>query len=450
MSLHNAAKAVQSKGRGEDTMLVHMTPKEVAGLQNLAVAHGGSLTINPETGLAEAGFLKSILPMVAGAALSFIPGVGPLMAASLVGGGMGLAKGSLKEGLIAGLGAYGGASLATGLANMGANAGANVATSSATGAAYSPTAGVNSLTSAGAPSLGASGTGFGATGSMYSPLTGASSSLGASGTGFGATGSMYSPLAGASSNVGGQMAQQAMQQAAQQAPASFMGNAANAAKGIGQIAQPGGLSNFGSSFANAARQDVPSAFGLQKIAPYAAGAGLLTGMNSGPGQIPGLPEDDTYQGIYKPQPREAQFPTNRGPNDSSEFSYFDVSNPYPGYMKAATGGQMHLRDGSMVLDSRTVSEAGNGNTNYGQEMLMAAGGQPVIGPGDGVSDSVPATIEGGGRAKLSNGEVVFTPEKVKELGGADKLYAMMDRAAQARKTAERGQNTGGLGALMGA
>ena len=49
-------------------MLVHMAPQEVAGLQSLALAHGGSLTINPDTGLPEAGFLKKLLPMLAGAA----------------------------------------------------------------------------------------------------------------------------------------------------------------------------------------------------------------------------------------------------------------------------------------------------------------------------------------------------------------------------------------------
>ena len=55
MSLHNLAHHLQSAGRGEDKVLVHMTPGEVNGLQSLAMAHGGSLTINPETGLPEAG-----------------------------------------------------------------------------------------------------------------------------------------------------------------------------------------------------------------------------------------------------------------------------------------------------------------------------------------------------------------------------------------------------------
>ena len=68
MSLHNAAKYLQSKGRGNDKMLVHMTPNEVQGLQKLALASGGSLSINPHTGLVEAGWLESILPTVAGAA----------------------------------------------------------------------------------------------------------------------------------------------------------------------------------------------------------------------------------------------------------------------------------------------------------------------------------------------------------------------------------------------
>jgi len=65
MSLHNAAKHLTAQGRGPDDHLVHMSGKEVAGLQALAMAHGGSLTINPKTGLPEAGFLDDILPTLA-------------------------------------------------------------------------------------------------------------------------------------------------------------------------------------------------------------------------------------------------------------------------------------------------------------------------------------------------------------------------------------------------
>lgn len=56
-----AADYIRSKGRNEDTQLIHMTPGEVDALQQMAVQHGGSLTINPHTGLPEAGFLKDLL-----------------------------------------------------------------------------------------------------------------------------------------------------------------------------------------------------------------------------------------------------------------------------------------------------------------------------------------------------------------------------------------------------
>ena len=114
MSLHTLAQHLQSAGRGEDKVLVHMTPHEVSGLQSLAMAHGGSLTINPETGLPEAGFLSGILPVLAGAALT-ASGVGAPMAALMVGGAGAVATGSLNKGLMMGLGAYGGASLGAGL-----------------------------------------------------------------------------------------------------------------------------------------------------------------------------------------------------------------------------------------------------------------------------------------------------------------------------------------------
>ena len=143
MSLHALATDMASRGRGQDSMLVHMTPGEVHGLQALAMKHGGSLTINPDTGLPEAGFLSSILPMLAGFALNaFAPGLGTAVGSALgasaatagaigtgalVGGITGLATGSLSKGLMAGLGAYGGAGLGEGLLGAGAASGAGQA-----------------------------------------------------------------------------------------------------------------------------------------------------------------------------------------------------------------------------------------------------------------------------------------------------------------------------------
>jgi hypothetical protein len=69
-----SAQGLASLGRYGDSMLVHMSPKEVAGLQSLAMSKGGSLTINPDTGLPEAFILDLALP-VAGAFFGLPPGV---------------------------------------------------------------------------------------------------------------------------------------------------------------------------------------------------------------------------------------------------------------------------------------------------------------------------------------------------------------------------------------
>jgi len=58
MSLKHAAQHLSAHGRGPDTTLVHMSKSEVKSLNDLAMAAGGHLTINPHTGLPEAGFLK--------------------------------------------------------------------------------------------------------------------------------------------------------------------------------------------------------------------------------------------------------------------------------------------------------------------------------------------------------------------------------------------------------
>ena len=75
------------------------------------------------------------------------------------------------------------------------------------------------------------------------------------------------------------------------------------------------------------------------------------------------------------------------------------------------------------------------------------GGRLLKGPGDGVSDSIPATIgQNKQPARLADGEFVVPARIVSELGngsteaGARKLYAMMDRIQAARsKTIGKGR-----------
>jgi hypothetical protein len=150
-NLRPIAQAVRSQGRNQDTQLVHMTPREVAGLQALAMAHGGSLSINPNTGLPEAGFLSDILPAVAGFALG-PAGFGLMssgMAGLAVGGLTALTSGDLGKGVMAGLGAWGGSSLGEGLLGAGqAAVGGQAAANATTAAAAQGKAGIGAVANA--------------------------------------------------------------------------------------------------------------------------------------------------------------------------------------------------------------------------------------------------------------------------------------------------------------
>ena len=67
------------------------------------------------------------------------------------------------------------------------------------------------------------------------------------------------------------------------------------------------------------------------------------------------------------------------------------------------------------------------------------GGQLLRGPGDGVSDDIPAQIGARQPARLADGEFVVPARVVSELGngstdaGAKRLYAMMDRVQNNRR-----------------
>jgi len=92
--------------------------------------------------------------------------------------------------------------------------------------------------------------------------------------------------------------------------------------------------------------------------------------------------------------------------------------PYTGEKQMATGG---------------ISDAGYNLGGYSD------GGRLLRGPGDGVSDSIPATIGHKQPARLADGEFVVPARIVSELGngsteaGARKLYAMMDRIQASRE-----------------
>lgn len=126
MSLQLIAKQMEAKGRNGDSVLVHMTTGEVAGLQKLAETAGGSLSVNPETGLVEANFLKQMLPTLVGAGVGFFtanPMLGAAAGAAVGGYQANRAGRDVGAGMVmGGMGGYGGATLGSSLQAAGAPA----------------------------------------------------------------------------------------------------------------------------------------------------------------------------------------------------------------------------------------------------------------------------------------------------------------------------------------
>ena len=85
-------------------------------------------------------------------------------------------------------------------------------------------------------------------------------------------------------------------------------------------------------------------------------------------------------------------------------------------------------------------EAAQGGIMHSSLGGYAAGGNPRLlkGPGDGMSDNIPATINGRQPARLADGEFVIPADVVSHLGngsteaGAKQLHAMMNKIRKAR------------------
>jgi hypothetical protein len=442
------------------------------------MAHGGSLTVNPQTGLPEAGFLKNLLPTLIGAGLMFatggtgaalIPGLSNAATIGLgVGGLQALRTGSLRKGLMAGLGAYGGAGL------MGSVVGAGTgAVSSAAG-----TEGVNAYAANSANALQPvqaitppspvatpyfpEGVGGEFLRPAYAPGALGSGTFNvaqdaAALTNTGAGG--YSPIAApmnapvantmiappvtpaqafpAATGVSPQygLSQEAInigdiygrEQAAQNAVANKLATTTpidTAKAGIEAIGKK------------------PSTLFTKDNLKYGAAA-LAPTMFQEPEKADVPRDTEQFRYAYSPGP--AMPPTRMG--DVGEYTYFR-----PSYTRlAADGGLMDLPVERMSDRNDAMMGMANGGQMYAAGGLShlgdySDGGRLLRGPGDGVSDNIPATIANKRPARLADGEFVVPARIVSELGngsteaGARKLYAMMDRVQKNRnKTVGKGR-----------
>ena len=425
-----AARKVQAQGRNGDSTLVHMTQGEVKGLDAIARAYGGRITINPETGLPEANFLKSLLPVIAGAALNFaVPGLGAALGGfaipALVGGASYLMnpQQGLMGGLMAGLGAYGGMGIGNALTAAGAATTAPAVTGTAPG-----------LVQAGA----------------VAPQAAATTVPGT------ATAGLRSALAPQAFTAA---------PAAAAAPPSFMGNLAQAGRGVTALGTEAGRT--------AAMQSLGGPMGAVKTigavtAPMSMG-GLETPEMGGAGGTPTRIRPFKYTRTARP---DAFNPASEPGAGSYERRYFDeayTAQPTTEVLKYAMGGDIEegvkngnirsfdddygqdeyamggltafnsggLQDGGFVLPADVVAHLGNGSTTAGYKVLAKGlGARPIKGKGDGMSDSIPTTIDGKQPARVADGEAYVPAEKVKEVG-PKRLYKMMEKVRQARTNSTR-------------
>lgn len=119
-------------------------------------------------------------------------------------------------------------------------------------------------------------------------------------------------------------------------------------------------------------------------------------------------------------------------NTANPLNAPEVAYQPPASRRMAKGGIVGLQDGGFVVPADVVSHLGNGSSRAGINHLIQKGAVPIQGKGDGMSDSNRTTINGRQPAAVADGEAYFPPNQVQQMGGAEKLYAMMDQVRKAR------------------
>jgi hypothetical protein len=503
-----------------------MSKNEIKGLQALALANGGSLTINPDTGLVEAGFLEQILPIAAGAALTYFSGgaLAPWASALIVGGGYGAATGSVQKGLMAGLGAYGGAGITSGLASAGSSTLAEQAGNTAVEGYKNVTQeaikqGTQTGLEEASKNAALEGIQLPADyAQMYSAQTAAPEVA--------ANVAQNAPNYINAQNFPGLTPEQ-IQASQSSLPDLVKGgsNPENVMRGLGEAS-----GRQGASYGTQVAKGLPQAGSVLMDNPGAVlGAAvplLMQDQQSGGAGPAGYQEDEydrrlqkyklssNYQAYEAPQPNpyyQAQYATGgvtqiNGPVDRMSANVLGNNVQMPGVAMASGGVAGYASRGRVnvaqdYLDNQEeirplpesigvprtgiyrdpdidtakkdaltatliglnkkrkaagmkgvalpktsikglgqfdVEEAADGGTMRYNLGGYSDGGRMLKGPGDGMSDSIPASIAGKQPARLADGEFVVPADVVSHLGngstdaGAKKLYGMMDKIRKAR------------------
>jgi hypothetical protein len=424
--MHDAARLLAKYGRHGDNNLVHVSDKELRGIEQLT---GKKFTRNPDTGLPEAfnfgKLLATAAPIAAGIGVTALTGNPVLGAAAsgAVSGGSALAQGksseqALTQGLISGITSYAGGQI---MAGVGDTAGQAAAEGAAQGAGQGAGQGLN---------VGAAGY----QGAEAVPMAaGYQGAIGPAGVTELPAGVNPAAITGSPTSTPDQVATAALnRQAAAQAQAP--------AQGIG----------FGQKLSNIASN--PEA-ALSKLGeniqakPYSAlisGAGAFSTAADMIGQSGGIPGQAPYDPLRYPE----QFPANPRTWNAPPAGYRPGYDPE--YRYFAKGGLASMRpEGSYTANLMNEAKAAllgehprpsdaisRFRETFGDEALAllkdrVTGGR-VRGAGGGMDDLVPGTIEGRQKVRLADGEFVLPAHIVSAIGdgstdhGVRRLKGMMD------------------------
>lgn len=507
--MEQLAQGLASLGRNGDSMLVHMTPKEVQGLQQLALAKGGSLTINPQTGLPEAFNLGDVFEFAA----PIVGGIfgGPI-GAGLAGGLTSYARhGDAGRALMSGALGWGLGSLGEGIEGIGGDVLSEATRTAAQQAGQESIINDAVLKSLNTPP------------GLYDSAIQQASAIPIPNP-------VVDPVAEAYKNA-------LNTSSFYEAPTSVFKTADLMAPVTSDIAQPAAANNFGlagttKNLAYSGTADIPTpatpsyadkmkagfdkvtsspseAWNFIKENKYPIGAaGLAAASMLAP--KPTAPAGQQAKTGYSPQydfeqaqydasgrmikpasytslaPRPYTYYAANGGSVPNTFPQSNIeqmayskssANPMPtnvvgipssdydarinqqgDVFTAAGGGKIYARKpakGSIYEEDDPTQDPAYQDIAAFQKMWgqkgyavggiaslgeYAAGGKLLQGPGDGMSDSIPAVIKGAKpqRAALAQGEFVVPADVVSHLGngstdaGAKRLYAMMDKVRMAR------------------
>jgi hypothetical protein len=149
------------------------------------------------------------------------------------------------------------------------------------------------------------------------------------------------------------------------------------------------------------------------------------------GRTPDLAGLEYYAKTNRMTPEEME----KSLRGSDEY-FKNLTKPFVPAITYDDNGRASIEGAPKYDPSQYGFAAGGGIADLGG---YSDGGRLLKGPGDGVSDSIPAVIGERQPARLADGEFVIPARIVSELGngstdaGARKLYAMMDRVQKARR-----------------